>query len=360
MIFQLFCNNLVNKLNLKSSIVIGNILNVLYCIIYIVTKNYLLIILANVFGALGFALKNISESSMLYSSLKKLNKTSEFAKIEGKSNSKYYYFEGFASLTSGFLFLVNGYIPLILCLLNLIIAVIMSTKFKNVDKRDSTEKYSIKQIIVDTKSILTSNRLKSLYLFAFIFTGIISVSSTLYKAVLTDVGIKEQYVTMIVCAVSIFIGIGAKYLYYIEKKSRNKTLSVLAFSFLVSLLGVGIISFCTNITFFKSILLIIFLLIMGFVQGAYRIAIKKYILSFTTHKIRNRITATYYIFENIGSTLFSFGIGAILNYLPNNIACIILAILSSIIILFILKYMSTRLGLRPEEYNPKDINNVKI
>ena len=359
-VFQLFCNDLVNRLNLKVSVIIGNTLNIIHCLIYIFTNNYFMIIIANAFGALGFTLKNISESSILYSSLRKLNKTTEFSKIEGKANSKYYYYEGFASLVSGFLFLINGYIPLILCLINLVIATIISIKFKNVDEKDTTKKVSIKQILTDTKSILTSNRLRSLYLYAFVFTGIVTVSSTLYKAVLTDVGIKDQYVTMIVCFVSIFIGIGAKSLFYVEKKAKNKTLTALSFTFIISLLFVGIIGFNTNIPFTKSIFLILFLLFMGFVQGSYRVALKKYTLSFTTHKIRNRITATYYIFENIGSTLFSFGVGTILNYFPSSIACIILAILSGIIISIILKFMSTRLGLRPEEYEPKDINNVKI
>ena len=65
-------------------------------------------------------------------------------------------------------------------------------------------------MLKETKNILNSNRLKALYLFAFVFTGIVSVSATLYKAIIIDVGIKDEYSTIIVCIVSIFIGIGAK------------------------------------------------------------------------------------------------------------------------------------------------------
>lgn len=99
---------------------------------------------------------------------------------------------------------------------------------------------------------------------------------------------------------------------------------------------------------------------MGLVHGAYRVALKKYILSFTTHKIRNRITATYYIFENLGSALLSAALGLLLKFTTNSIACIIFAIISFIIIALVIYYMKGRIGLRPEQYAPKDINNVKL
>ena len=87
---------------------------------------------------------------------------------------------------------------------------------------------------------------------------------------------------------------------------------------------------------------------MGLVQGAYRVALKKYILSFTTHKIRNRITSTYYIFENLGSALLSASLGLLLNYTTNSIACIIFATTSFVIIALVIYYMKGRIGLRPE------------
>ncbi len=359
-IFQILCNNLINKLNLKASIILGNIFNIIYCSMYIFTNSYVFIIIGNMFGAFGFTLKNISESSILYASLKKIDKISDFSKIEGKSNSKYYYYEAFASFISGFLFILNVYIPLILCLINLIIAFVMSFKFKNVDSKVSQNKYGICKVFTDTKNILTSNRLKVIYIFSFAFAGILGVTSTLYKAILTDVGIQDQYVTMIVCVASIFIGIGAKSLFLIEKKFKNKTLSILSYLLLTSLLIIGITSINNNLNIYSNIILIICISIIGLVQGAYRVAVKKYILSFTTHKIRNRITSLYYIFENIGSTMFSFSIGILLDYFNTSTVCIILAIISIVIIFSILKYMSTRLGLRPEEYSPKDINNVDI
>ena len=308
----------------------------------------------------GFTLKNISESSILYSSLRKLNKAPDFSKIEGKANSKYYYYDAFASFISGFLFVFNNYLPMILCCINLLISLIISLYFSNVDKKEEQEKFTIKDMISETKNILQSNRLKALYLFSFIFTGIVSVSTTLYKAILIDIGIKDEYTTIIVCIVSIFIGVGAKSLFSIEKITRNKTLKFLSIGFILALFIVGILGVTSTLNLFNLSTLLVCLSLMGLVQGAYRVALKKYILSFTTHKIRNRITSAYYIFENIGSALLSFLLGILLNYTSNSIACIIFASVSFIAIILVLYYMRGRIGLRPEQYDPKDINNVKI
>ena len=359
-IFYFFGNSIVNKLNLKYSTILGNVFVLINGILFLFGNSYSTFLLANFFGAFGFTLKNISESSILYSSLKKLKKAPEFSKIEGKSNAKYYYYDAFASLVSGFLFVINNYIPIILCCINLIISLVISINFANVDKKDNNEKYTLKNMLKETKNILNSNRLKALYLFSFIFTGIVTVSTTLYKDILIDVGIKNEYMTVIVCIVSIFIGIGAKHLFSIEKITRNKTLKFLSIAFVIALLFVGIVGTSSSLNITNMSILLISLSLMGLVQGAYRVALKKYILSFTTHKIRNGITSAYYIFENLGSALLSASLGLLLNYTTNSIACIIFATISFVIIALVIYYMKGRIGLRPEQYAPKDINNVKI
>ena len=166
--------------------------------------------------------------------------------------------------------------------------------------------------------------------------------------------------TVIVCIVSIFIGIGAKHLFSIEKITRNKTLKFLSIAFVIALLFVGIVGTSSSLNITNMSILLISLSLMGLVQGAYRVALKKYILSFTTHKIRNGITSAYYIFENLGSALLSASLGLLLNYTTNSIACIIFATISFVIIALVIYYMKGRIGLRPEQYAPKDINNVKI
>ena len=359
-VFYLLGNKIVNKLNLKLSAVIGNFFLIICVIMYIFCNSFKMFIIADLFCAFGFTLKNIAESSILYSSLRKIGKRSEFSKIEGRANSKYYYFDAFASLISGFLFVFNNYIPVILCGINLCISFFISLKFTNVDKQDKNEDYTIKDMINETKSIFSSNRLKALYLFSFIFTGIVAVSAVLYKAIILDVGIKEQYSTMVICIMSIFIGIGAKTFFHVEKMTKSKTLKFFSINYVLSMGIVGVMGIFKKLDIFTMSAILIALSLMGYIQGAYRVALKKYALSFTTHEIRNRITSTYYIFENIGKAVLTFLIGFLLNYTSNSIACIIFSAISFIIMLFVLYYMRGRLGLKPEQYAPEDINNMKV
>lgn len=358
-IFYLIGNRIVNKLNLKVSTILGNVFLIVNVIFYIFGNSYKIFILSYMLSALGFTLKNITESSILYSSLRKIGKRSEFTKIEGRSNSKYYYYDAFASLIAGFLFIINSYIPIILCGINILVSLVISLYFSNVDKAKE-ENYSIKDVIVETKSILSSNRLKAIYLFSFIFTGIVAVSSVLYKAIILDIGIKEQYSTIVVCIMSIFVGIGAKTLFHVEKMTKNKTLKFFSLNYVMSLGIVGVMGILKKLDMFTMSAILIALSLMGYIQGAYRVALKKYTLSFTTHEIRNRITSTYYIFENVGKALFTFLIGLLLNYTSNSIACIIFAGVSFVVMLFVLYYMRGRLGLKPEQYAPEDINNIKL
>lgn len=358
-VFYLIGNRIVNKLNLKLSTIIGNAFLLVSIVFYIFGKTFEIFVFADMLAALGFTLKNITESSILYSSLRKLGKRSEFTKIEGRSNSKYYYYDAFASLIAGFLFVFNSYIPVVLCGINLLVSFIISLYFSNVDKANE-ENYSIKDVIIETKSILNSNRLKAIYLFSFIFTGIVTVSSVLYKAIILDVGIKEQYSTIVICIMSIFVGIGAKTLFHVEKMTKNKTLKFFSINYVMSLGIVGVMGILKKLDMFTMSSILIALSIMGYIQGAYRVALKKYTLSFTTHEIRNRITSTYYIFENIGKALFTFLIGLLLNYTSNSIACVIFAAISFVVMILVIYYMRGRLGLKPEQYAPEDINNIKL
>ena len=359
-IFYFFGNKIVNKLNLKLSAVIGNIFLIVCVIMYIFCSSFKMFIIADLVSAFGFTLKYIAESSILYTSLRKLGKRSEFSKIEGKSNAKYYYYDAFASLISGFLFVYNNYVPVILCCINLCVSFFISLKFTNVDNEEKNENYTLKDMINETKSIMVSNRLKALYLFSFVFTGIVAVSSVLYKAIILNVGIKEEYSTIIICIMSLFVGIGAKSLFHVEKITKNKTLKFFSIAYIFAMLMVGIIGITLKVSLFNLSVILIALSLMGFIQGAYRVALKKYTLSFTTHEIRNRITSTYYIFENIGKALFTFLIGILLNYTSNSIACVIFAAVSFVIIIFVLYYMKGKIGLKPEQYAPEDINNIKL
>lgn len=366
-LFTVFCqipaNFISEKIGLKNSVVFGNVLIVFYAVMILFGTTYESIIFYQFLCSLGFTLKSLGEGTLLYASLKKLDKRTQFSKIEGKANSKYYYYDAIASILAGFLFVVNEYIPIILCVINAAVALKMSLGFKNIVKEktdEEEEKIKLKDTIKQFKLILNSNRAKSIFLYAFVFAGIITVFGTLYKAILIELGIQTQYITMIICIYTVLFGLGAKSVYYIEKQTKNKTLTIFGILYVLGILIIGLCGIINELNLTSLSIIIISLCTMGLIQGAYRVVMKKYVLSFTTTEFRTKITSAYYIFENVGAAITSFIIGIILDYTTSSRAAVIFACISFLIMIWVLMFMKNKLGLKPEEYDPKEIYNRKI
>lgn len=359
--WQLVGGNIVERLGLKKSIIIGNMFVVLTVILYLVSNTFSMYAIANFFLGLGFTLKSLSEGSLLYSSLKKLDKRKEFSKIEGKSNSKYYYFDGISSVISGFLFVINGYLPFILSLISAVISLCMSFKFQDLkEENDYEERLNLKETLKATREVISSKRSKAILVFAFCFWGIISVINTLYKAIVLDIGINEEYSTIVVAIVTMFVGLGSRAANGIEKKLKNKTLTTFVYFFFASAIGISILGLCNKLNLATLSLFLVFLSVIGIVQGAYRVAIKKYVLSFTNHNIRIKITSAYYVFEHLGKAIILFVSGLMLEVMNNSLTCLVFSLLCFVLMLYILNYLKGKLGLKPEEYSKKDINYTKI
>lgn len=357
--WQLFANLITERIGLKKSMILGNILISIQSLIYIFANEFIIFVFAECLGALGFTLKSLSEGTILYTSLKHTGKRKEFTKIEGKANSRYHYYDAITAILSGTLFIVNEYLPIILCFVNTLISLLISLKFSDVTEK-ITKKYKIKDVVKDFKLVVKKQRVKSIILFACVFAGIVAVSTTLYKSIILEMGVSIELNSIIICICTVFIGIGAKQLFMIESKTKNRTLTFFSFIYITTLMSIGLISNSCSLNLPVTIIIIFLLIIIGFIQGAYRVAIKKYVLNFTTSKVRTKITSIYYMAENIGSTVMLFLIGIVLNYTSSSIACILFSGVSAVILLIVLIYMKRRLGLKPEEYDPEEINNVKI
>ncbi len=358
--WQFFSSFIASKLGLKKTMLLGNIFVTINSIIYIFATDFKLFILANFIGALGFSLKSLSEGSLLYSSLKYLRKRKDFSKIEGNANSKYYYLDAITALISGFLFVINQYLPIILCTIFNIISLIISSRFYDIKNTDDENGISAFENINIIKNIFKSNRTKAMLSFAFVFYGLITIVDTLYKAIILDIGIKNEYTAIIVAIVTIFVGIGAKFLFKIESIAKNKTLTVFSVILVLSMFVIGYLGYINKLNLLTLALFLMALVIFAIVKGAYRVAMKKYVLSFTTHKMRNQITSIYYMLENLGTTIISFISGWVLEYTTNSISCIIFALFSFVLLIILLNYMKDKIGLKPEEYDKVDINNTKI
>ena len=133
--------------------------------------------------------------------------------MEAKGGSWYYILDGIASLTAGYLFVINNYLPMIICLGFIVISTILSFRFKDIytvkKERSKGLIDTLKEYKQDLKSsfkfILKSKRMKAFILFQIVFYSLITIIDTYNGDLLISIGIPEEQFSMIF-AILIFIG----------------------------------------------------------------------------------------------------------------------------------------------------------
>ena len=361
MIFQIPVTFVVDKIGYKKCIIAGNIFCTAGIIAYILSNSFFTVMLGDLQMALGFALKSVSESPFLFTVMKREHKENDSAKVEAKGSSYYFYTEAIASIISGYLYILNPYIPVVLCAIAMLTATVLSFKFD--DSSIATKKASevsrseyFNDMKLGFKFIFRSERMKALLAFSCIFAGIVAVANNFSKAFLTDIEVSSVMFGIITSALSIISAVGSSYQDKFQNKKKKKTLSYISIVYTCVFLFVGISHL---IGFNKNILLVIGFIVFAlqnFFKGSYRVIMKKYLNNFTSSSIRPKIMSVYYLSEMLGTFSLLFLASSLLEIIDIGIAYIIFGVILLLIILIILEYMRSRLGLRPEQYNEKDIN----
>lgn len=147
----------------------------------------------------GYSLRGIQATNILYDSTTTKGGEGLYPKINEKGATGYYILDGIASLTAGYLFVINGYLPMIICLAFTIIATIISTRFKDIyiNKLEENEiSNKVKEYKEDfklsLKNIITSKRVRALLIFMGIFNALITITGTYKGNILTELNVKPE------------------------------------------------------------------------------------------------------------------------------------------------------------------------
>ena len=113
--WQLPVTSVVDRIGKKNCLIVGNILYSASILAMIFMQDFYELLLIQFVYSLGFSIKGICESNILYDSLPASNKRGKiFATIDGKSSSYFYIFDGISSIIAGITFAINGYVPMVL------------------------------------------------------------------------------------------------------------------------------------------------------------------------------------------------------------------------------------------------------
>ena len=351
----------------KKSMILGNGMLVIYGLLLIFAPDFKWIAIANAFCGFGYDLKLIAEGNLLYDSVSTKGGDGIYTKLDSKGASGYYILNTVLSVIAGYLFVINNYIPMYICLFFLIVSFALSFKFSDIyESKDNENKESFSEFLKDYKNdimdsfkfIKKSSRMKAYLIFAAAFYGLIKIFNTYKNDLLTDMMVTEEQFSMIYAVLSLIAAISVTYSKKIQKQLRNKTLTVLSLAYVLSIIFVGCIAFCMSDDIALPFVLI-FYAVTRICDSQWYVTEYTYLRNFTTPESRNKISFTFELVTCLGASIISL-IGAIvLEYLNVRYSIIILGLLFLAIMVLVLDYMRTRIGLKPSQYKKEDLEFTK-
>ena len=362
LILQIPASILIERIGSRKALILGTIFATIQITMMIFINNFAFLILAYFMSAFGNAIKDIARNTLLYASTQKCKGKNSFGNINAKGSSFSYVFSAISSIFTGYLFVVNPYIPLVLSSLISMLAVILACRFEEIDeekKEKRTILESIKDIKQGFKFIIKSERLKALFLFTAIFVGVLSMITTYEKSLLTDLQIAPQYFGIIFAILTLVQCFSVGYQDKIHNTFKNKTLAFISIPIFISFIMIGIIT-NLNLNFVLTIIVVMVAYFMHhFFRGPYWVLKERYITNFTNSNNRAKILSVNNFILYIGEIVIKFLGGLLLEYYSTGTSYLIVGTVGLFIILFILKYMKSRVGLNPEDYNEQDIGYIE-
>ena len=359
----------VEKKDKRTGLIVGNLALFVYVLFVLGCHSMYIMIIGNIFMALGFVLKNLCESNLIYDSLQKSNKNQKiFSTIDGKSSAAYYVLSALSCGASGFLYNINPNIPIIACLLCTLFSVILSHLFIEVEDITNPDenhikiknaRIGLKKYIRDLKNafkfIFSSPRLKSLIYFNAIFMAIIYLLISYRRSLLSEMGVSAQNIGLIFAVLELLSSIASAYTSKINKKLKNKSLTYLSLYFIFSIIVSGLVVVLTVPHNVELSIVILMLAIQFLAKGPYYTLIKQYLSSFSSSTMRIKIFSANNLIEGIITGIISFIGSWLLLFTDTAHASIIIGCSSFVIVIILLEYMSSRVGLDPKKYTKKDI-----
>lgn len=360
LLFEIPSVILAEYLGNKKSVILGNLFVFTGIIILICAPNFSVVCIYQILIAIGYDIKTICEGNLLYDSVATKGGDGLYTKLESKGSTIYYAIDATLSLTAGYFFVINNYIPVIMCAICLFIALILSVNLEDVHTVKKKKKMPVfvreykKDISNSLKFIIKSQRMRSFVIFASFFYALIKIMDTCKSNLLTELNVGAEQFSIILAILSLIAAISSAYSKKIQKKLKNKMLTAISISFIASWIIIAVVS----IKFYNTISLPIILLlyVVNKIDVAqWYIAKEKYLRNFTRAKTRAKITFAFEMIVCLSTGLLSLIGAKILDLVNIKYAILVISLGALAIMIVVLDYMKKRFGLKPKQYAKEDI-----
>ena len=358
-LFQPVANFFTEKFGKRNTIIIGNIIVIVSMIVLILAQHFWSVLIFVILNALGFDMKYIAESNLLYDSFAEgPHRREAYSRTEQKGYTAYCVFQALSSIAAGFLFNINADLPIYCGLIVTVIATLISFSFTEIlplDKKPFTEtrKY-FKHLFKKYKKINKSNRLRALLLITGIGFGLLYVSEGYELQLFDKIGVNPTIVGILYAVMIAMRGIGAKIAGLMNRKAKNRTLTYILEAYAINFFLGGIVALLNIPIEVKIALLGILYAFYSIHEGAQHVLERRYLFSFSNDSVESSISSIKSITDNIIRMIVSVIASGILLFADIRYAFLIMGVIAVVLILIGTAYGKTRLGLQPEEYTKKD------
>ena len=359
-VMQVPATLLASKIGYKNTAIAGNIFNIIWAILMITFDGFAGLALSQFISGVAFALKFVSEPNLLSTSIPQAptyQRNEIFSRLDKKGFSRYCIFSAISTIISGFLYDINPYIRIFLCLICVIAATAISFNFYDIQEEESKESFKdyIKDLKKGYKFITKSKRLRALLVMTGAVWGIIVLLDSYQLTLLQDIGATSVQVGFIFAMFELTRGLFSNTALDFNKKFKNRSLTNILLTFAIGFILAGIIAMSQLPFYTKLVIIVVILLIMGAANAIDQILAKKYVNNFASTKILPAIYSSKSICDNIFRTIITLLGSAIVGIYNIDIAMIVMGIFILILTLVLTVYSKDKLGLKPEEYTQKDI-----
>ncbi|MBQ8431139.1 MAG: MFS transporter [Clostridia bacterium] len=341
-VLQIPITRFIKKIGRANGIRLAGLCCVAFCVIFIACDSFLMFTIANILYGISAAIKNVADTEILALSLKKLGRSNEFSKIEGKGSFWHYIFESVSAILSGYMFeYISPYAPVVATLICSILLVLFAILMK--DPRDSELLDEIKletgislEHQVDTidpekpkkrrkkeasyKMLMKDKFIISMMVFCFCFYGIMSVYSTLAKVYYQDIGVKASMFGFIYFGLKMVTAICSKFQFKYELKFGVRSLIIFSILTVFSFGMNGIMATISATNVISVIIISLMFVIQNAIRAPYRIFVKNYINISSEKENLSKVLTLYSMAEYLGFSFITLTVAVVMELTSNSFA----------------------------------------
>ncbi len=278
-LFEIPTGAVADKLSRKGSLMMGSMCMAIGLIIYILFKSLYMFALAEIIFGLGITFTSGADSAILYESLDRIGKKTEYQKMEGHAGSLVFAGQGIGSIVSSILYKYSVFSPFWISVLFILFSVFLAFCFHEPEREKSSHTYS-RHVWKSLKFSLTTPRLLWLILYAILIGFALRISYWMYQPYFVLTHIDILWYGLIFFFFNMVAAFSSKYIgaRFYEKRPRH---------ILLCLAGLMCISFILP-AIFKFPFMIIVLALQQIVRGMYSTTSRFYI----NHQVEDQERAT--------------------------------------------------------------------